>query len=128
MQTMNQVAFFWNQQPLAFPGLDLPSKKFLCSDDEPELNQKPLHEIFLDDRQLKRLGICVFTQAVKDACGNYTPEREQARIWLLEEGATWAEYVGLNIRQGMLEDLAQKGWVNTGKRKSPRKPKQAEQE
>lgn len=63
-----------------------------------------------------RLAAAVLLQALLDAGSKaadpvHVAAKAEARAWLLEEGATWAQLLGKNIRQRDINHLAANDWA-----------------
>lgn len=57
----------------------------------------------------------MWLQALRDATSQvHTPEeewrREEARRWLLEDGALWLWLLGLRVDEGEMREWAEAGW------------------
>lgn len=68
----------------------------------------------LSDSDVRRLGIAVFVQAIRDAASrDRTPkraaDREAAQTWLIEDGAAWARSLGMRINRA---DIV--AWIDSG--------------
>lgn len=59
---------------------------------------------------IRRLGLAVLVQAIRDASATdrtRQEDKDSARAWLLEEGASWARCLGMRIGQAEIE-----AWIN----------------
>lgn len=91
----------WHVYPVVF---------FIAPRHNPEPNEQDKNEFY------ERLAMAAFSQALQDAGSlSTTPEnvlaRDDARAWLLAEGATWAQLMGKHITQRDIERLAANGWA-----------------